>query len=182
MSDLTTIARPYAKALFEYARDNQQLAVWSDVLKRLAQVVLDAVASEFISDPSSTIEQQCQLLGTVSDSKTFPSVQKEVSNFISLLAHNKRLMALPDVCAQYEALRAKQEKTLVVEVRSYAELSNDQQNHLIQSLNNRLKRQVTLNVHIDKSLLGGAIIQAGDLVIDGSVRGKLNKLRSDLAA
>jgi F-type H+-transporting ATPase subunit delta len=94
----------------------------------------------------------------------------------------ERLILLADVYIQYQALRAEQEKTLEVKVSSYDSLTAEQQQKLSQSLSQRLQREITLNVTIDKSLLGGAIIQAGDLVIDGSVRGKLNKLRTSLAA
>ena len=105
-----------------------------------------------------------------------------VNHLVGLLADNKRLQALPDIYLQYEALRAEQEKTLTAKVSSFAVLTSAQQQHLISSLSQRLQRQVTLDVSIDTSLLGGAVIRAGDLVIDGSVRGKLNKLSSNLAA
>ena len=91
-------------------------------------------------------------------------------------------MLLPDIYALYEAHRAEQEKTLHVDVSSYSDLSSAQQQRLIESLSQRLQRKVSLKISIDPSLLGGAIIRAGDLVIDGSVRGKLNKLSTELAA
>ena len=108
--------------------------------------------------------------------------QHALVNLITLLATNKRLMLLPEIKALYEVYRAEQEKTLVVDVVSYSHFSAAQQQELIAALSKRLQRQVSLNVRIDPALLGGAVIQAGDLVIDGSVRGKLNKLTTDLAA
>ena len=89
---------------------------------------------------------------------------------------------MPDIYAQYESLRAEQEKTLTANVSSFAALTTTEQQDLINSLSQRLQRKVTLEVNIDKSLLGGAVIHAGDLVIDGSVRGKLTKLATNLAA
>lgn len=178
MSDSTTIARPYAKALFEYALAEKQLSQWSDYLFVLAQAVLDPNASQFITNPASRTEQQIELLVAICSAKN----NQPLTNLIGLLASNKRLMLLPEIKALYEIHRAEQEKTLDVEVVSYSEVSAAQQKKLIDALSKRLQRNVSLNISIDPSLLGGAVIRAGDLVIDGSVRGKLNKLSTDLAA
>jgi len=180
MSDSTTIARPYAKAIFEHALAEKKLAQWSDYLLVFAQAVLDSNASEFIANPASTNEQQIELLTAVCSTKD--KEDKPLSNLISLLATNKRLMLLPEIKALYEVHRAEQEKTLGVDVISYADFSAVQQQHLIDALSKRLQRNVSLKISIDQSLLGGAVVRAGDLVIDGSVRGKLNKLSTDLAA
>jgi F-type H+-transporting ATPase subunit delta len=182
MSDNTTIARPYAKAVFQYALAHKQLADWSATLSNLAQIVLNADVLRFITNPASTAELQKQLIMTVfSPAKQRASISS-VENFVSLLAANKRLLLLPDICTQFEMLRAEQEKTLTVNVTSFAPLSGTQEAQLIKRLSHRLQRQVTLEVNIDEALLGGAVIRAGDLVIDGSVRGKLTKLGTDLAA
>lgn len=182
MSDTTTIARPYAKAIFEYAHAAGKLAPWSAILQGLAQAVLDPQANAFIRNPRAKIEQQSQLLSIFSQTDGFGAEVKAIENLILLLAKNKRLLLLPDICAQYEVLRAEQEKILTVHVQTFSALTPAQQQNLIQSLSQRLQRQITLDVTIDESLLGGAIIRAGDLVIDGSVRGKLSKLATDLAA
>lgn len=181
MSDTTTIARPYAKAIFEHALAAKKLSQWSEILHELAIAVLDEKAMQFITNPVATEEQQKGLLMTLFP-KFEPNEKKAIENLVALLAHNKRLMLLPDIKALFEALRAEQEKTLKVKVISFSELSAAQQEQLINSLSKRLQRQVTLNLSVDESLLGGAVIHAGDLVIDGSVRGKLNKLSTDLAA
>ena len=182
MSDTTTIARPYAKAMFEHALATKQLASWSTTLHDLAQIVLHHDTECFISNPATTVYLQTQLMLAVCAKVNQISDQKTVENFVSLLAANKRLLTLPDIFAQYEALRAQQEKTLTASVSSFAALTDEQQQQLVDSLSRRLQRQVTLEVTIDKSLLGGAVIRAGDLVIDGSVRGKLDKLGTQLAA
>lgn len=183
MSESITIARPYAKAIFAHALDAKHLAKWSTILSDLAQAVLEPQAIRFISDPTTSTEQKCKLLLTVCrHEQAAPTDQKAIENLIMLLAENKRLLLLPDIYALYESLRAEQEKTLTVEVTSFSELTEEQKKKLIHSLSDRLQRQISLDVTIDKSLLGGAVIRAGDLVIDGSVQGKLNKLRSDLAA
>ena len=180
MSDSTTIARPYAKAIFESALAEKKLAEWSQYLSVFAYTVLDSLANQFIANPASTNEQQIELLLSVLCSKD--KENKSLINLINLLTINKRLMLLPEIKALYEVHRAEQEKTLGVDVISFSELSSAQEKQLIESLSERLQRKVSLNISIDQSLLGGAVIRAGDLVIDGSVRGKLNKLSTDLAA
>lgn len=181
MSDTTTIARPYAKAIFEYALAANKLSQWSEILHDLALSVLDENVARFIANPATTEAQKTELLMTPFV-KSGSNETVAIENLVALLAHNKRLTLLPDIKLLFEMQRAEQEKTLKVIVTSFSELSSAQQQQLISSLSQRLQRQVTLNISIDKSLLGGAVIQAGDLVIDGSVRGKLHKLITDLAA
>lgn len=180
MSESTTLARPYAKAIFEHALAEKKLAEWSEHLLILAQSVLTPQAFEFITNPASTDEQHIELLQSLCRPEAKES--KSLNNLIVLLATNKRLMLLPAIKELYEAHRAEQEKTLDVEVISFSTVSPAQQQQMIESLSQRLQRKVSLNISIDPSLLGGAVIRAGDLVIDGSVRGKLNKLSTGLAA
>jgi F-type H+-transporting ATPase subunit delta len=180
MSDSTTIARPYAKAIFEHALSENKLAEWSDYLLILGQSVLCSEGFEFITNPASTAEQHIELLKSVCSNKI--KEDKALNNIIALLAANKRLLLLPEIKGLYEAHKAEQEKTLDVDVISFSAVSAAQQKQMMESLSQRLQRKVSLQISIDPSLLGGAIIRAGDLVIDGSVRGKLNKLSTDLAA
>ncbi len=182
MSDHTTIARPYAKAIFNHALAAKHLAEWSIMLHNLAQAVLHPDVDYFICNPATTAASQVQLLLAVCANVKSADEKKIMENLVNVLANNKRLLVLPSIYAQYEALRAEQEKTLTVSVSSFTELTSTEQKNLIESLSQRLQRQVTLEITVDKSLLGGAIIHAGDLVIDGSVRGKLNKLGTSLAA
>lgn len=182
MSDATTIARPYAKAIFKHALAANLLSAWAITLHDLAQIVLDPDCKHFICNPASTTEQQVQLLLAICTKTSRVHDLKIVESLVRLLAANRRLLVLPDIYIRYEALQREQEKTLVATVSSYTALTGEQQQQLINSLTKRLQRQVTLEVTIDKSLLGGAIIRADDLVIDGSVRGKLNKLKTNLAA
>lgn len=182
MSNMTTLARPYAKAIFEYANAEKNLSSWSEILLNLSQIVLAPEVQAFIANPLSKVEQQTELLMSIFSKFENNTVKLATENLLALLAENKRLPLLPDISAQFEALRAEQEKTLAVTVSSFSSLSDEQQQDLIASLSQRLQRQISLDISIDKSLLGGAVIRAGDLVIDGSVRGKLNKLGTDLAA
>ena len=181
MSDSITIARPYAKALFEYALAGKKLVQWSEYLDTLAFAVLDSTASTFITNPATVVSQHSDLLtATVRGANADDS--EHIKTLVEILADNKRLLILPEIKTLFDALRAEQEKTVTVHVSSCSALSSAQQQQLIDSLGKRLQRQVTLDVTIDKDLIGGAVIHAGDLVIDGSVRGKINKLRTGLAA
>ena len=187
MSDNITIARPYAKAIFNHALANKQLAAWSLALHDMAQTVQDPLASRFISNPDSSDELQNELLLFVlsksSQATSNNTAEMEaIKNLVHMLTENKRLQLLPDIFAQFEVLRAEQEKTLSVQVSSFAALTTEQEQRMIESLSQRLQRHVVLEVSIDKSLLGGAILSAGDLVIDGSIAGKLTKLGATLAA
>lgn len=181
MSDSITIARPYAKAVFEHALSSKHMELWSANLQALSALVQDAQVSAFIHNPATNDHQHSDLILALLDGKKNADAA-HLNTFVQTLAQNKRLMVLPQIQALFEVLRSEQEKTLAVDVISYSALSDSQEKHLITSLSKRLQRQVTLNVRIDSALLGGAVIHAGDLVIDGSVRGKLNKLATGLAA
>lgn len=182
MSDAITIARPYAKAIFQHALAKNELSAWSHALQDLAFIIADTAAVDFICNPNVTIAEQVQFLLETTSGMRQAVDTSSVQRLIELLLENKRLLLLPEIFVQYEALRAEQEKTLSAVVVSFGELSHKEQIDLASVLSKRLGRQVTLEVKVDKSLLGGAIILAGDLVIDGSVRGKLNKLGTCLAA
>lgn len=180
MSDSTTIARPYAKAIFEQALEQNKLAEWSDYLTILTHAILNPLAVDFIANPASTDEQKIELLKSICSAQIKDN--ESLSHLVTLLIMNKRVMLIPEIKVLYEIHRAEQEKILEVDVMSFSALSPAQQNKLVESLSKRLNRKVSLKISIDPSLLGGAVIQAGDLVIDGSVRGKLNKLGTSLAA
>ena len=182
MSESVTIARPYAKAVFNHALAGHKMKEWSQCLQSLAAVVMDSAAATFISNPATSVTQHCDLLVSLLP-RVDHNMEKSVRNFVETLACNKRVLTLPDIMILYEAMRAEQEKTMIVHVSSATPLSKGQQQRLIEALGKRLQRQeVTLDVTIDEELVGGAVIQAGDLVIDGSVRGKINKLRTGLVA
>lgn len=187
MADFVTIARPYAKAIFEHAKACEKLKEWSTILHYWSLIVSDNGAIEFINNPATSPEQQIELLTAVVPglSVSQSTVQSELAaatNFITLLASNKRLLALPSISVLFDLMRAEEEKTLTVDVISFSALTPAQEVQLVNKLKQRLKREIALNVSIDQTLLGGAIIQAGDLVINGSVRGELNKLRANLVA
>jgi F-type H+-transporting ATPase subunit delta len=172
MAEAITIARPYANAAFALAQDNNELKAWSDFLAILAQAVSEPEVQSIITSPAITDEQVITLLTDVAgESKT-----KDGHNFLALLAENKRLQLLTYIAELYEELREEAEQTMTADVTSARELTPEQEAKISAALKTRLGRDVTLNTTIDESLLGGAIIRAGDLIIDGSALGKLNRL------
>ena len=172
MAELSTLARPYAKAAFEYAREKDALAQWSQQLATAAAVSADEGMDTVLDNPSLTDEQQAQTLNEVCGDAT----GREVKNFVSILASNKRLSLLPVICAQFELLKSNLEKSVDVEVVSAFDLNDATADKLAQVLGKKLEREVKVSTSTDQDLLGGVLIRAGDLVIDGSVRGRLNKL------
>ncbi len=172
MAELSTLARPYAKAAFEYARDKDALAQWSEQLATAAAVASAEGMDAVLDNPSLTDEQQADTLNEVCGDATGPGVK----NFVTILSTNKRLSLLPEISAQFELLKANLEKSVDVEVVSAFDLDDATASRLAEVLGRKLEREVKVSTSTDAGLLGGVLIRAGDLVIDGSVRGRLNKL------
>ena len=178
MAELTTLARPYAKAVFELAREQSQLGNWSEILSLLAVVAQDERVQALLSHPSITADAKAQAIIEVSGEK----LGEAGKNFVRLLAENKRLSLLPEISELYENLKAQQEATVDVVVETAFELSAEQTDRLIKSLQAKLQRSVNLETVTNKALLGGVVIRAEDLVIDASVRGRLAKLAEAIQA
>ncbi|MFT5709486.1 MAG: F-type H+-transporting ATPase subunit delta [Halioglobus sp.] len=172
MAELSTIARPYAKAAFEYARENSSLTQWAEQLAIVAAVMADESMEAVLGNPGMTAAQQAQTLNDVCGEAISPKVQ----NFVVILASNKRLSLLPEIYTQFEQHKANQEKSVDVEVVSAFEVDDETKSKLAEALGKKLEREVRVSTSIDEDLIGGVLIRAGDLVIDGSVRGRLNKL------
>jgi F-type H+-transporting ATPase subunit delta len=178
VAERATIARPYAKAAFEYARQAGALAEWSPALQRCAEIVADPRVEALIKDPELAPAQIADFIIGVAGAHLDAGMQ----NFVRTLAENRRLLLLPEIAAHYEALRAEAENTVDVEVVSAVELDAAQTQKLTRALNDRLRRRVRMRNSVDASLLGGAVIRAGDLVIDGSLKGRLERLRTELTS
>ena len=182
MSANTTIARPYAKAIFELALDNKQLQQWSIWLNMLGEYIQNEDVHSFFHNPVTTGVEHADVLISLVEKTFAGSIDANGKRLIQLLATNTRLDVMPSIAVQFDCMRANEEKTLVVQVTSFSALNQQQEERLVDALSRRLDRRVSLDVTIDESLLGGAIIRANDLVIDGSVRGKLTTLGAELAA
>lgn len=178
MAELSTVARPYAKAAFEYARDHQVLDAWSEMLGTLGQVMASRDVQALVASPKLSSERKVALLVEVADIK----VDDASRRFLDELADKRRLPALAAIAGQYERLRADHEKRVDVTVVSAFELDAKQQQKLAGALKKRLNREISITTQVDSKLLGGVILRAGDTVIDGSVRGRLNRLSEALTA
>ena len=176
MAELITLARPYAKAAFETALQDGELDKWSGMIALSAAVSGEVRVSALLSSPSLSSEQIAATFIDVCGDE----LDAKGQNFISLLAENKRLILLPQISTLFENLKANQEMSVDVEITTAFEISSDVSNKLAQALKDRLQREILLTTNVDQSLIGGAIIRAGDNVIDSSVRGKLSKLAESM--
>ena len=178
MAEKSTIARPYAQAAFDLAQEKDELKTWSDMLQLCAMIVRDEQVSRLIGNPGVSKDDLVELILKVAGDR----LNAVVRNFIRVLANNGRLNVLSEIAELYEQHRADAERRVDAEVISAFPLSDAQQQALAASLKKRLGREVRLTASTDESLIGGAIVRAGDLVIDGSVSGHLNKLAQALIA
>ena len=176
MSELTTLARPYAKAAFEFAQSVNQLDNWSEMLSFCAAVISDEALAKFLDNPGLTRDEAAQAMLKITAEK----VDDKGQNFVKLLAANKRLELLPAIAELFEENKALYEKSVDVEITSAADLTDDQIVKLTSRLSEKLGRQVNINSQTDPSLIGGMLIRAGDTVIDASMRGKLDDLSDAL--
>jgi F-type H+-transporting ATPase subunit delta len=178
MADKTTIARPYARAAFEEAQAHGRLAEWSRALGIAAQVVEYPRVPQLIENPQVLPAQLAGLIIDVTGAQ-FGDLGR---NFIATLADNHRLAYLPQISALFDALKDEAEGIAEVTVTSATPLDEAQRRRLSEALARRLKREVRLHFATDAGLIGGAVLRAGDLVIDGSLRGKLERMTNELTA
>lgn len=178
MSDINTIARPYAKAVFESAVEHKLLEDWSLQLKNLALIVKNEHMLPLLSNPLIAKEELVKLICEIAGR----SLNEEGKQLISLLAEKKRLNILPAIANHYENYLAEFERTIDVRVVSAFPIDQTRLQKLQHALQKYLNRQVHLQFDIDNTILGGAIIYANDLVIDGSLRKRLNRLSESLCS
>jgi F-type H+-transporting ATPase subunit delta len=176
VADKSTLARPYARAVFELARDSRAYEQWSRRLGLAAEAMHNDDVRKLLDDPRRTPGRQVELLLDLCGEPNAP----DLGNFFRMLADNGRLGVLPEIALAFEQLRDEAEGRIEVEVRSAAPLDDALRASLKAALERRLSREVELANVIDPSLIGGAIIRAGDLVIDGSVHGRLEGLAAAL--
>ncbi|MDZ4202865.1 MAG: F0F1 ATP synthase subunit delta [Gallionella sp.] len=177
MSQAITTARPYAQAAFEEAQKLADLKGWSEMLLSLAEVVENAEVCAVISNPRFSKTQ----IESLMEGFLGKDAKSQQRNFVRILADNQRLGILPEIAMHFEALRSEAEKTVNVVVDSAFELTAAQQDKIAGSLKARLGREVKLAYKVNKELLGGVVIRAGDKVIDGSARTRLGEMANALA-
>lgn len=178
MSDVITIARPYANAIFELALEQNKLKDWSEVLKFLAVIAEDNLMQPILSNPLLSKAQVIKLFVDVAGGV----LSEEVINLLNQLATKKRLSILPAISKVYEVCLADRERTIDVKVVSAFPIDEMRLKKLQTALQGYLNRQVNMRFALDRDLLGGAVIYADDQVIDGSLRGKLSRLSERLCS
>ncbi|MGV8961086.1 MAG: F0F1 ATP synthase subunit delta [Stenotrophomonas sp.] len=174
MSQALTLARPYARAAFAIARDEGKFAPWSEALAFSAHVAADPRVSALLLNPELTRSEAVTLLAPEAVAETF-------GRFLELLADARRLPLLPEIAAMYEQLRADAEHVVKATVTSATEMSAAELDAIKAALKKRFGLEVDVHTAVDASLIGGAVIDAGDVVIDGSLKGKLSRLQTALA-
>lgn len=174
MVEKVTLARPYARAAFEAAREHKDFERWSEMLAAAATTVADGRVVKLLSSPRVQPTDLVELVAAASNA------DERGRNFLSTLAQNRRLGVLPEVAAIYEELRAEIENIADVHVTSAVQLDEAQRTRLAAALKKRLKREVRLHCAVDAGLIGGAVVRAGDFVIDGSLRSRLERLASQI--
>lgn len=176
MSEPLTLARPYARAAFDTARTHDSLGAWSNHLAFAAQVIGDARVAAMIGDPRLSHADLVALL-----SPPGMASGDRFGAFLGLLVENRRVHLLADIAALFEEQRREAERTIRVTLRSASQVPAAQAEAIKVALKKRFAREIELEQRIDPSVLGGAVIDAGDVVIDGSVRGRLARLQNALA-
>lgn len=175
MAEPATLARPYAKAAFDLAREEKSLAEWSALLGGLAAAVRDPKVAQWIGHPALGRGQLAEVL-----IKAGGQMSQSAQNLLRLLAEYHRLKLVPAIAEQFEALRAEAERRVDVEVTSASKIDDAQQKALADAIRRKLEREVQIEWKTDPELVAGAVVRAGDLVIDGSVRGELERMATIL--
>ena len=178
MSEQITLARPYADAVFALATDHDQLARWSSTLALLAAVASDPQVIALSQDPRVTRDHLVRLFLELGGGEG----GGDVENLLRLLKHNNRIALLPEIARQFEQLKAEAQGSIDAEVVSAFEVEPAQMKSISDALHRKLGRDIHLTSRVDRSLIGGIVIRAGDLVIDGSVRGRLRSLAAQLTS
>ncbi|MFN3751165.1 MAG: F0F1 ATP synthase subunit delta [Thiobacillus sp.] len=176
MSELSTLARPYAEAVFRLAQADNDLAGWSQRIATLAMIVSDPQVAALIADPAVPAERVAALVIEVAGGE----LGERGANLVKVLAENDRLTLLPEIRTQFEALKADAEGTLEATITSAQPLTQAQIDDLVAGLKAKFNRDVHVQTAVDPELIGGAVIAIGDQVIDGSVKGRLQKMAFSL--
>ncbi|MGB3289376.1 MAG: F0F1 ATP synthase subunit delta [Burkholderiaceae bacterium] len=179
MAELSTIARPYAEALFATARNDQAgLASWSDLVSELAHVASQNDVREALTDPRLNTAQRIELFKGLIKSP----LSAQASNFIELLVSNNRILVLPQIAEQFEQLKNQHEGTALAQIISAYALADDQVQQLVSGLEKKFGLKLKPAVTVDADLIGGVRVIVGDQVLDTSVQAQLARMRDTLAA
>lgn len=176
MSELATLARPYASAVFKRAKETGATEKWSQSLAFIEAVLTNRDVSRLVDNPNVSNERKSALMLDLCGDKVDP----EVGNFLRLLVYNKRLGLVSSITRLYEELKAQDEGYIEADVYTAYALTREAKTQFASSLEKKLGKKVHMKVTVDKSLIGGVLVRAGDKVIDGSVRGQLKQMQKTL--
>ena len=176
MAELATLARPYANAVFEVAKEEERLDLWSRSLAILVRTLQESEVQQLVASPIHSPAKKAITLTDILGDRLSESVRR----FVHVLAENCRLDLLPEIQAGFEAKLEEEQRTLTVEITTAVDLTDEEKKRFTDTLQQRFRRDISLATEVDSSVLGGALIRAGDTVLDGTVRGKLEKLRNQM--
>ena len=176
MSELATLARPYAAAIFKRAKETQSATSWSKSLAFMSSVLKNPDISVVVDNPKVDKQRLSALMLDICQGH----VNEESENFLKLLVHNNRLRLVPTIAKLFEAFKADDEGYMEVEVMSAYPLSKEAKQEFAATLEKNLGKKIHMNVAVDKSLIGGVLVRAGDKVIDGSIKGRLQHMQKAL--
>ena len=176
MTELATLARPYASAVFKCAKETASTAKWSESLAFMSAVMTSQDMAGVISNPKVNRDKLAELVQAICKDQ----VDKEGTNFLKMLLENNRLALLPDITKQFEVLKAEDEGYGEVEVVTAYAFTKEAQTKFAAALEKKFNKKIHMNVTVDKSLIGGVVVRSGDRVIDGSVKGQLQHLQKAL--
>lgn len=175
-ADAITIARPYAEAVFAHAEESGQLDAWSEMLAFLSQVVKDPAVAPVVGNPLVDRQALTELLLEIGGER----LSQSGGNLVRLLTQNGRLSLVPEMAGVFETLKAERQRTINVQVTTAFALQPEQEKIIADAIKAKLGREVTISSEQDPDLIGGVHIRAGDMVIDGTVRGRLQQLANEL--
>jgi len=177
MAELQTLSRPYAEAAFRFGLEQKSLPQWSEQLTVIATVLADAQVRQWIGDPGVARERLTEILLTVCGSE----ITEQAGNLLRLLVVNDRLDIGAELLQQFEAMRAQAEQEIEATVESAYAISEAEQSKICRALEQHFGCTVRLDSSVNKDLLAGMIIRAGDWVIDGSAKARVRQLANNLA-
>ncbi len=180
MTDYITVARPYAKAVFIIAKEENSISGWSNLLAILDEISADVEASDFISRPDFSLQEKTQFLQTAVATLLKRKLTNQEANFLSVILEAKRYDVFPSIRQAYDEMVLSDESILEVELISAFEVKETENEMFVKALEKHFQKSIKLNVSIDPNLIGGAVVKAGDWVMDGSVKGRLEQMTSFL--
>ncbi len=174
--ELSTIAKPYAQAIFEIAEKNDSLSDWNELLNTASAIMADNVTQEFIASPGTSKDQKIELFCALLEKATSRELSKQESAFINLILNNRRTDAFGSIASAFDAAVSNANRSKNFHIVSAFELTETEKKVIVDDLTSKHKTTVTVETVVDEKLKGGVIIKEGDKVIDTSIKAKVDAL------